>query len=172
MVVLPTTFCLELEKETDHQMMIADELSSNTIGSTTTTVSTLSTPPRSRILIVEDNQVNQLVALGQLKTLGYAPDIAANGSKALDALQSVNYDAVFMDCQMPERDGFESTAEIRRREGQENHTWIIAMTANAMSGDRERCLAAGMDDYMSKPARTIELRAVLERVLSRPKSLI
>jgi len=149
--------------------MMADDLTPNAIKSTTSTVLTSSASLQNRILIVEDNRTNQLVALSQLRTLGYAPDIAANGPQALEALESVDYDAVFMDCQMEDMDGFETTAEIRRREGQDNHTWIIAMTANAMSGDREKCLAAGMDDYLSKPTRIDEILAALERICSRPR---
>jgi two-component system sensor histidine kinase/response regulator len=145
-----------------------NELTAKTIYPMTEAISGFTAPPRGRILIVEDNEINQRVALGQLKTLGYDAKVASDGLSALEALESVHYDAVLMDCQMPEMDGFETTAEIRRRES--GHIWIIAMTANAMSGDREKCLAAGMDDYVSKPIRTNELDVVLERALSRADS--
>src|SRR5207244_13384548 len=118
-----------------------------------------------RILVVEDNQINQQVACGLLKKLGYHTDVAANGYEALDALRNIYYDAVLMDCAMPEMDGFQATAEIRRREAGDRHTPIIAMTANAMKGDRERCLQAGMDDYVSKPVRIEDLHAALSRAL-------
>ena len=118
-----------------------------------------------RILVVEDNQINQQVACGLLKKLGYHTHVAANGYEALDALRNIYYDAVLMDCRMPEMDGFQATAEIRRREAGDRHTPIIAMTANAMKGDRERCLQAGMDDYVSKPVRIEDLHAALSRAL-------
>jgi signal transduction histidine kinase/DNA-binding NarL/FixJ family response regulator len=121
-----------------------------------------------RILVVEDNPINQQVAAGWLQRLGCRIDVAANGFEALDALHRITYSAVLMDCQMPEMDGFQATAEIRRREGSARRTPVIAMTANAMKGDRERCLAAGMDDYISKPVHIEELRAALCRALSRP----
>ena len=117
-----------------------------------------------RVLIAEDNQVNQKVVIKQLEKIGFKADAVANGAEALAATAKVAYDLVLMDCQMPEMDGFAATREIRRREGEFNmHTPIVALTANALEGDRDRCLAAGMDDYLSKPIKLEQLRTVLER---------
>ena len=118
-----------------------------------------------RILIVEDNAANLKVAVRMVERLGYRADVAGNGSEALNVLGQVRYDAVLMDCQMPEMDGYEATREIRRGEDYRRHLPIIAMTASAMAGDRERCLAAGMDDYISKPVKLHIVAAVLERWL-------
>ncbi len=118
--------------------------------------------PQLKILLVEDTPINQKVALSLLKAAGYAGcDCAANGREALDRLAETDYDVVLMDCQMPVLDGYEATRLLREREGSDGHTVVIAMTANAMKGDRERCLAAGMDDYISKPINLEGLKDVL-----------
>jgi signal transduction histidine kinase/CheY-like chemotaxis protein len=145
----------------------------------------LAPPPRpsshsARVLVVEDNAANLKVAVRMLERLGYRADMAGNGIEAVSVLSHVDYDVVLMDCQMPEMDGYEATRQIRRLEQgsprnhgevsdfagrKRRHTPIIAMTASAMAGDRERCLAAGMDDYISKPIKLHVVAAVLERWL-------
>ena len=115
------------------------------------------------LLLVEDNTMNQLVATKLLAKLGYDVTVAGNGIKALAAMEHTEFDAVLMDCQMPEMDGYEATREIRRREGTTRHTPVIAMTAAAMQGDREECLAAGMDDYLTKPIRADALGEMIAR---------
>jgi len=117
------------------------------------------------ILLVEDNAVNQLVALRLLEKYGYTVGVAGNGKKALDALEKGQYDLILMDVQMPEMNGWEATQAIREKEKITGaHIPIVAMTAHAMKGDEERCLAAGMDAYLTKPIRTQELLAVLDEV--------
>jgi two-component system, sensor histidine kinase and response regulator len=122
-----------------------------------------------RILVVEDNAINQKVAERLLLQFGYHIDLAANGEEALAALESKKYDLIFMDVQMPVMDGLEATQRIRQRYSRAERPCIIAMTANAMKEDREACEAAGMDDYLSKPIRAGELRAALERIGDRWK---
>jgi signal transduction histidine kinase/CheY-like chemotaxis protein len=142
------------------------------------------TPPRTRVLLAEDNTVNQDVTLSMLENIGCQIDMVANGREVLAVLSRASYDLILMDCQMPEMDGFETTKTIREREAAESaeprrwngehkrqhspprHLPIIALTANAIQGDRERCLAAGMDDYLSKPFTHEQLSAVLHRWLS------
>jgi two-component system, sensor histidine kinase and response regulator len=124
-------------------------------------------PPGTRVLVAEDNPVNQLVIQGMLDKRGFACDLVGSGREALAKLESGTHAAVLMDVQMPEIDGLEATARIRARETGDEHLPIIAMTAGAMEGDRERCLQAGMDDYIAKPLRPDQLDAVLERWLGR-----
>jgi CheY-like chemotaxis protein len=116
-----------------------------------------------RILLAEDNVVNQKVALRLLGQMGYRADVASNGLEAVDAVARQTYDVVLMDVQMPELDGFEASREITRRWPGERRPRIVAMTANALQGDRELCVAAGMDDYVAKPIRVEELVAALGR---------
>jgi two-component system sensor histidine kinase/response regulator len=122
--------------------------------------------PKGIVLVAEDNTVNQKIVVRMLLKLGYRSDVVANGREALAATQRRQYAAILMDCQMPEMDGFEATATIREREMlTKNRTSIVAMTAHALKGDRERCYAAGMDDYIAKPLKLEDLEKVLNRVL-------
>ena len=146
-----------------------------------------------RLLVVEDNLVNQKVTTKMLKTLGHTIDIAGNGIEALKALDTMTYDLIFMDCQMPVMDGFEATKNIRTLESEKlevrnkeheadltetppsllltthrSRVPIIALTANALIGDREQCMEAGMDDFLSKPAKIEELQAIIQRWLPQP----
>jgi CheY-like chemotaxis protein len=118
---------------------------------------------RLRVLVVEDNIVNQRLALTLLKRLGWTASLACNGFDAIAAIERENFGLVLMDVQMPVMDGLMATQEIRRRFPPECQPAIIAFTANTLSGDRERCLAAGMDDYLSKPVDPAEMAAKLER---------
>jgi CheY-like chemotaxis protein len=116
-----------------------------------------------RILLAEDNTTNQKLALRLLARMGYQADVAANGLEVLEALKRQAYDVVLMDVQMPEMDGLEATRHIRRGWPEARQPRVVAMTANAMQGDREMCLAAGMDDYLSKPIRIEELVGALSQ---------
>jgi CheY-like chemotaxis protein len=128
--------------------------------------------------VVDDNTTNQKVARLMLENLDCRVDLSANGKEALEMLELLPYDLVFMDCEMPEMDGYEATAEIRRRHAGDRHVPVVAMTAKVIQGDRKRCLEGGMDDYISKPVRLEDLEAALARyvsgngnvVESRPKS--
>ena len=131
----------------------------------------LSAQCRSRILVVEDNHINQLVALKILEKFGFRADAVANGKEAVEALSRAPYDLVFMDCQMPVMDGFEATGRIRSGEaGEQNKSMpVIAMTAHAMAGDRERCIESGMDDYISKPIDPQVLSEVIDRWIKKER---
>ncbi len=122
------------------------------------------TVPQAWVLIAEDNPVNQKVAQRMVQRLGYRFEVVANGAAAVEAVSRRNYDLILMDCQMPEMDGFEATARVRALERDSRHTPIVAMTAYAMTGDRERCIGAGMDDYLSKPLRIDDLAVAIQRV--------
>lgn len=118
---------------------------------------------KGRVLVVEDNEINQAVAAGFLTRKGYTADIAADGRHALDKIARTGYDAILMDCQMPIMDGYEATTELRKREGFAHHTPVIAMTADALTDNRDRCIAAGMDDFIPKPISQDTLASTLER---------
>jgi signal transduction histidine kinase/AmiR/NasT family two-component response regulator len=128
-------------------------------------------PDDARVLLAEDNQINQIVAVKQLEKLGYKVETANNGVDAVEAHRQRNYKLIFMDCQMPEMDGYEATKRIRQLESEQNlkPARIIAMTANAMEGDAELCLATGMDDYIAKPVDQNKLITVLKRTESSAK---
>ena len=133
-------------------------------------VSPLAGAKSARILLAEDNMVNQRLAVKQLKKLGYSADAVADGSEVLNAVEQIHYDIIFMDCQMPEMDGYEVTRRIREKEKDhlrphEAPAYIIALTANVLHGDREKCLAAGMNDYLTKPLHLSDLEGVLQRAL-------
>lgn len=123
----------------------------------------VNSPPSLKILLAEDHPINQQVILEQLAVLGYRADSAANGQEALDLLAACPYDLVLMDCQMPVLDGYETTQKLREIEGRDRHTFVIALTAHAMPGEREKCLAAGMDDYLSKPVDLDALAGMLQK---------
>ena len=125
-------------------------------------------PASTRALLVEDNKINQLVGVKQLQKIGYLVDVAGNGLEAVEASKRDTYGVILMDCQMPGMDGYEATRKIRELEAGQNlpHARIIAMTASVMKEDRDRCLAAGMDDYISKPVDSDELRkACLQKTI-------
>ncbi|HKW69824.1 MAG TPA: response regulator [Candidatus Dormibacteraeota bacterium] len=119
-----------------------------------------------RVLVVDDNRANQKVALRMVERLGYRADVAGTGAEAVAMVGHGHYDAVLMDCQMPETDGYEASRQIRHNERGGRHVPIIAMTAEALAGERDRCLAAGMDDYITKPVKLHVVAAVLERWLA------
>lgn len=116
-----------------------------------------------RILLAEDNVVNAKIATNLLRKLGCSVDVAANGAEAVRALEQESYALVFMDCMMPEMDGYDATTRIRALATPMKDVPIVALTANVMAGDRERCLAAGMNDYLSKPIQRAELKRALDR---------
>jgi len=123
-----------------------------------------------RVLVVEDNLVNQRVAARLLERMGYGVEVATNGREATEKARHSRFDAILMDCQMPEMDGLEATRRIRASEAGRRPTPVIALTASAIDGDRESCLAAGMDDFVAKPIQMDQLRKVLERWLQEPSA--
>jgi len=126
-----------------------------------------------RILLAEDNAVNRTLAIRLLEKRGYTVAVAANGREALAALENEDFDAILIDVQMPEMDGFEATGKIRKKEkATGKHIPIIAMTAHALKGDEQRCIEAGMDGYVSKPIRTNELYAALEKTVKKEESSV
>ena len=126
---------------------------------------------RGHVLVAEDDRVSQFYIAEVLKNLGCSSDLVSNGEDALDAVEQGHYDLVLMDCQMPEVDGFSAAREIRKREAAgriPGRVPIVAVTANTLEGDRERCLEAGMDEYICKPVEPDSMRVLLERLLAQP----
>lgn len=123
-----------------------------------------------RILVVEDYLINQELTKELLEILGCTVDVASTGHEALELVEKQRYDLIFMDIQMPKMDGYETTKEIRQLEKGSHHTPIVALTANALQGDREKCINAGMDDYISKPFRSSDLERVLSQWLEKTKT--
>src|ERR1700687_633804 len=119
-----------------------------------------------KILVAEDNPVNRIVVLHEWEKLGCRSKVAKNGLEAVNAARDDTYDLILMDCRMPEMDGYLATAEIRRQEEGRHHIPIVALTAYDPEESREKCLAAGMDDYLGKPFRPAELEVILERWLN------
>ena len=122
-----------------------------------------------RLLLVEDNPGNQVIITAMLGKLGIQPDLAEDGLQAVEAVGRKPYDVILMDCQMPVMDGYTATRKIRASTLQGKPPYIIALTANALKGDREKCLEAGMDDYVAKPATVVQLQEALEKWASGPK---
>src|ERR1700677_1931493 len=116
------------------------------------------------VLVAEDNEINQFAATQVLRKLGYEVEIANNGREAIEMTNHTDYAIVFMDCQMPEIDGYTATATIRRREAHHRHTTIIAVTAHTMIGDRDKCLASGMDEYIPKPLRRATVEGICDQL--------
>jgi two-component system sensor histidine kinase/response regulator len=142
-------------------------------GASTASDSAMSGAFDARVLVVEDNAVNQKVAVRLLAKLAIRADVAANGREAVEMWRLLPYDLVLMDCQMPEMNGYEATAEIRVLEGPDQHVPIIALTADAVEGARERCLEAGMDDIVTKPVTFENLARALKTWLqNRPTHLV
>jgi CheY-like chemotaxis protein len=119
---------------------------------------------RRLVLVAEDNEINQFAATQVLSKLGYEVEIANNGREAIEMTSLTDYAIVFMDCQMPEIDGYAATATIRRREAHHRHTTIIAMTAHTMIGDRDKCLASGMDEFIPKPLRRANIQDICDQL--------
>jgi two-component system, sensor histidine kinase and response regulator len=173
-VIKPVKQSRLFDRMSDVMNRAAAQTSSPKTGVSNSDTISLEIPPaleKMRILLADDNTVNQKVALAQLRKLGYPSQAVANGLEVVKALEQVSYDVILMDCQMPELDGYEATQTIRKREQSsdpccswKSPIYIIALTANALQGEREKCLAVGMDDYISKPVRVPELQAALERL--------
>ncbi len=153
-------FDITLSRAGDDSIQIGRSAS---LPSTAIPVATPGIPPGIRALVVDDVAVNQIVAAAMLKNLGYQIDISSDGAYALEAVQSIEYDVILMDCLMPVMDGYEATARIRSLEGSERHTYIIAVTTASSPQDRRKCLAAGMDDFLAKPIDPVALKEALNR---------
>jgi PAS domain S-box-containing protein len=150
-----STFWFEIPLPEDHSSSLKVQVTKATLSAST---------KKLRVLIAEDNAVNSLIARKMAEKLGHKVTLAGNGKEAIDALNLAPYDVVLMDCQMPEMDGFEATHMIRESQTNYRDVCIIAMTAHAMTGDREKCLAIGMNDYVSKPMKIEDLYTVLENI--------